>query len=113
MGPISGRCAGVARLQMGLLRWEVPWSVSNQSNNNNNTFTWSGPSGVRDCTGQRPRVPENQSPTEKLSRTSLKASGLTQSGSVTATRALSTLRGQGAKGSQGCHQEVTPLAGLR
>jgi hypothetical protein len=27
------------------------------NNNNNNTFTWSGPSGVRDCTGQRPRGP--------------------------------------------------------
>jgi hypothetical protein len=42
----------------------------------------------------------------------MKASGLTQSGWATATRALSTLRGQGAKGSQGCHQEVTPLVGL-
>jgi hypothetical protein len=29
----------------------------------------------------------------------------TQSGSVTASRALSTLRGQGAKGSQGCHRK--------
>jgi hypothetical protein len=25
--------------------------------NNNNTFTWSGPSGVLDCTGQRPGGP--------------------------------------------------------
>jgi hypothetical protein len=28
-----------------------------RNNNNNNTFTWSGPSGVRDCTGQRPKGP--------------------------------------------------------
>jgi hypothetical protein len=31
---------------------------------------------------------------------------LTQSGSVTTTKALLTLRGQGAKGSHGCHQKV-------
>jgi hypothetical protein len=36
---------------------------------------------------------------------------LTQCGSATTTRALTTLRGQGAKGSQGCHQKVKPLAG--
>jgi hypothetical protein len=29
----------------------------NSNNNNNNTFTWSGPSGVVDCTGQRPVGP--------------------------------------------------------
>jgi hypothetical protein len=31
---------------------------------------------------------------------------LTQCGSVTTTKALTTLRGQGSKGSQGCHQKV-------
>jgi hypothetical protein len=76
------RCTGVVLVQMGLPRMEDPWSVPNQS------------------------------PTKKPTRTPKKASGLTQSGSATTTRALSTLRGQGEKGSQGYHQEVTPLAGL-
>jgi hypothetical protein len=30
---------------------EPPWGHSDGKNNN--TFTWSGPSGVLDCTGQR------------------------------------------------------------
>jgi hypothetical protein len=32
-------------------------TVTWDGNNNNNTFTWSGPSGVLDCTGQRPVGP--------------------------------------------------------
>jgi hypothetical protein len=41
---IAARLAG--------LRWRLPFDRIN--NNNTNTFTWSGPSGVLGCTGQRP-----------------------------------------------------------
>jgi hypothetical protein len=37
---------------------------------------------------------------------------LTQCGWATATRALLTLRGQGTKGSQGCHQKVEAPRGV-
>jgi ribonuclease HI len=40
--------------------WQKLWEVAQMhQRNNNNTFTWSGPSGVLGCTGQRPlgRVP--------------------------------------------------------
>jgi hypothetical protein len=39
------------------LFWSSVFGESSPYNNNNNTFTWSGPSGVLDCTGQRPGRP--------------------------------------------------------
>jgi hypothetical protein len=50
---VESPCAEVSRTVESVFTFSGPFSHS-PNHNNNNTFTWSGPSGVLDCTGQPP-----------------------------------------------------------